>query len=407
MKKQISYKIVSLVFSILVICFAIAFYVVAWEEPGTPPPSGNVDAPLNTGNIAQDKSGPLRIGGVFRTDSETVLAVLGGNVGIGTTNPSQKLDVRGPVRIDYDASNYDVWIQGGSAPSGAARNLALLGIKSTDELRLNFGGEYTGGVRIAGPKTIIDGNVGIGIITPSEKLDVVGNIIASGTICDSTGCIGSGGGGGLPSCADGQVLKYNFGSSSWECADESGGLAFGNWVDMTAVASGGATQGPAASDGFVVAYFTGGTSAYIEGYTDGSNPPTTMRSSNRFLRTHSDSGFFQSASITMPVKKGHYWRVKGRITKVYWIPIISGGGGGGGGTLSCTTAITTGAQNQTVVAVTCPGGKTVTGGGSSCGGSDCGHLINSSPSGNGWSVEYSKTGVYLWINAYAVCCNIQ
>ena len=35
MKKQISPKIVSLIFAILVICFAIAFYVVAWEEPGS------------------------------------------------------------------------------------------------------------------------------------------------------------------------------------------------------------------------------------------------------------------------------------------------------------------------------------------------------------------------------------
>ena len=95
MKKQISYKIVSLVFSILVLCFAIAFYAVGWDEPGTSPPGGNVPAPLNTGDTAQDKTGPLRIGGVFRTDSQTVLAVLGGNVGIGTTSPGAKLEVQG------------------------------------------------------------------------------------------------------------------------------------------------------------------------------------------------------------------------------------------------------------------------------------------------------------------------
>jgi len=41
---------------------------------------------------------------------------------------------------------------------------------------------------------IIGANVGIGTTNPTETLDVGGNIKASGTICDSNGCIGSGGG---------------------------------------------------------------------------------------------------------------------------------------------------------------------------------------------------------------------
>jgi len=43
--------------------FALGFYVVAWEEPDTAPPGGNVYAPLNTGSDAQTKSGNLTIGG--------------------------------------------------------------------------------------------------------------------------------------------------------------------------------------------------------------------------------------------------------------------------------------------------------------------------------------------------------
>ena len=39
------------------------------------------------------------------------------------------------------------------------------------------------------------GDVGIGTTFPQEKLDVVGNIKASGTICDVNGCIGGGGSG--------------------------------------------------------------------------------------------------------------------------------------------------------------------------------------------------------------------
>ena len=38
------------------------------------------------------------------------------------------------------------------------------------------------------------GSIGIGTSTPSVALDVVGDIISSGTVCDGNGCIGSGGG---------------------------------------------------------------------------------------------------------------------------------------------------------------------------------------------------------------------
>ena len=40
---------------------------------------------------------------------------------------------------------------------------------------------------------IFNDNVGIGTASPTEKLDVAGNIKASGIVCDSIGCIGSGG----------------------------------------------------------------------------------------------------------------------------------------------------------------------------------------------------------------------
>jgi len=57
-------------------------------------------------------------------------------------------------------------------------------------------------------------NVGIGTGAPSQKLDVngnvnvTGNIVATGTICDSVGCIGSGG-ASLPSGTSGQTLRYD------------------------------------------------------------------------------------------------------------------------------------------------------------------------------------------------------
>lgn len=62
MKKEISSKLVALTFGVLVLCFAIGFYIFAWTGPGENPPGGNVDAPINVGSTAQTKSGPLTTG---------------------------------------------------------------------------------------------------------------------------------------------------------------------------------------------------------------------------------------------------------------------------------------------------------------------------------------------------------
>lgn len=69
----------------LIVGLSIQF-VQAWTEPTDAPPGGNVGAPINTGGITQTKLGGLGIGG-----NMTVL----GSVGIGTTSPTQKLEIVG------------------------------------------------------------------------------------------------------------------------------------------------------------------------------------------------------------------------------------------------------------------------------------------------------------------------
>lgn len=92
MKKQVSPKVVALVFGIIVICFAIAFYAFSWTGPTALPPDDNVPPPINTGGTGQYKSGALGIGGAFRAYSN---AIIDGSVGIGTLAPSTKLEIQG------------------------------------------------------------------------------------------------------------------------------------------------------------------------------------------------------------------------------------------------------------------------------------------------------------------------
>ena len=73
----------------------IALQSFAFTEPTQAPPLGNVPAPLNVGSSGQSKAGGL----ILNTGGATNgLIVDQGNVGIGTQNPAQKLDVIGYVR---------------------------------------------------------------------------------------------------------------------------------------------------------------------------------------------------------------------------------------------------------------------------------------------------------------------
>ena len=63
----------------------------AWLDPPQGPPGGNVAAPVNVGDIVQQKSGPL----VVNTGGAAVgFSIPLGNVGIGTLTPGSKLEVQ-------------------------------------------------------------------------------------------------------------------------------------------------------------------------------------------------------------------------------------------------------------------------------------------------------------------------
>ncbi len=92
--------LLSLIATIVFAVILTAGFVLAWTEPMTAPPGGNVAVPLNTSINAQAKEGALVIGA--NSGVTTGLIVQYGNVGIGTTNPSATACGGGQCRLDID-----------------------------------------------------------------------------------------------------------------------------------------------------------------------------------------------------------------------------------------------------------------------------------------------------------------
>ncbi|MBU4298742.1 hypothetical protein KJ636_01755 [Patescibacteria group bacterium] len=75
---------VALILGVLVTSVFVSYLVLAWTEPTSAPPGGNVAAPLNTSINAQAKEGALMLGA--NPAVITGLIVQYGKVGIGTTS---------------------------------------------------------------------------------------------------------------------------------------------------------------------------------------------------------------------------------------------------------------------------------------------------------------------------------
>ena len=125
----------------------------------------------------------------FWSTSGGKLFYMGGNVGIGITNPQSKLDVNGSMVVEGTsvggAQNQIIWVQPGLSP-------ASYGFAAITSDWNNSGGGQQGSLQFQTKGTASslltrmwidkDGNVGIGTTTPGSKLTVSGHIGTLGTI---------------------------------------------------------------------------------------------------------------------------------------------------------------------------------------------------------------------------------
>ena len=130
---------------------------------------------LNSGDILN----------LFNNTGEVLTVTSGGNVGIGTTNPTQALDVVGNFQLsgafmpggDAGTSGYYLQSQGsGSAPVWVDLSSSLLPSGSEGQMLYNNNGTWTSTSQLFFNDT--SNYLGIGTTAPDHELDVLGTIQA-------------------------------------------------------------------------------------------------------------------------------------------------------------------------------------------------------------------------------------
>ena len=278
MKKEVSPKIISLTFGVLVVCFAIVAYVSAqWAEPTCDPTvdphACNVDLPLNVSSNVQSKLGPLILNTSI-TPADVGLSVPQGKVGIGTLTPFRGFTISGDEYVHF----------GFDSTSGVGRRMTILW-------------DNQNAPALPGQLAFFDDTAG-------------GDVPFRFDFNNSNFVIARMGGG----------LQFPDGTLQTTAATQTG---FGAWVDIKAEAAtcnntdSGPERGPAPSDGFISVTSTQNNHIWI---STGPSGALVRRAQQNVANSGSGMG-----NITIPIGEGEYWRVgcyyAGGITYAWYRPV--------------------------------------------------------------------------------------
>ncbi|RKN81806.1 hypothetical protein [Ulvibacterium marinum] len=130
--------------------------------------AGNIKA---TGKIIAD-------GGIEMNGSEALHFSKEGNVGIGVAEPTQKLEVNGVIKTSHIRVEDGMNVKNGIRMENGALSFHPSALLVLDKNGVPGGRFIVTSIEEDG----MGGNVGIGVDTPSEKLEVNGNIKATGNL---------------------------------------------------------------------------------------------------------------------------------------------------------------------------------------------------------------------------------
>jgi hypothetical protein len=171
-------------------------FAVSWTPPAGSPPGNNTAAPINVTGSAQTKLGGLVVATSAGIQGSTPgFIVRNGYVGIGTTEPTQKLDVdngyvRGGTGLCIGNDCRTSWPTGGGGGGGVGPGTPNRVPKFLTNTTIGDSKIYDSGT-----------NVGINNTNPTATLDVEGAVRIRGT-------------GGQNTPAQGRVLVSNDGQGN-------------------------------------------------------------------------------------------------------------------------------------------------------------------------------------------------